>query len=300
MRLRSISRSTSRACWITAASLAVTACSTSAARPTLTSEPIPDTTVLATTPTTVQTVVASAPPLSGAIQFEVVNSFPHDSTAFTQGLEFVGSELYESTGLRGESDLRITDPETGEVLQEAPLEATLFGEGMTVRDGLVYQLTYTSGLLFIADADTLEPAREPISYEGEGWGLCTTELGGAGRPLVMSNGSSELTIRDPETFEIQRVVPVVDERGQPVLQINELECTGSHVLANIWQSEEIISIDLTSGRVTGRLDLTELVPDGVEPTNSVLNGIAYRASTDTYFVTGKLWPVMYELRLTSG
>lgn len=285
-----------------AVALVAAACSTSAARPTLTSEPIPETTAFsAAPPETITTEVTGiAPsPLTGDIQFEVVASYPHDTNAFTQGLEFVGADLYESTGLRGESDIRITDPITGAVRDEEPLNPTFFGEGLTVRDGLVYQLTYTSGLLLIADAETLEPAGSAIGYEGEGWGLCTSSLE-TDRPFVMSNGSSDLTIRDPETFEVRRVVPVVAEDGSPVLQINELECLGTHTLANIWLTDEIVSINMTTGQVEGRLNLSELVPEGLEPTNSVLNGIAYRETTGTYFVTGKLWPVMYELKLTSG
>ncbi len=277
------------------------ACSTAAARPTLTSETIPGGTTPAApaVSSTIEVVGSPTVPLTGEIQYELVASYPHDTDAFTQGLEFVGADLYESTGQRGESDLRITDPVTGEVRQEAPLNPTFFGEGMTVRDGLVYQLTYTSGLLLIADASDLEPAQTPIAYEGEGWGLCTTTLE-SDRPFVMSNGSSELTIRDPETFAVRRTVPVTGEDGSPILQINELECVGTQVLANIWKADEIVAIDLITGQVAGRLNLADLVPEGVEPGRAFLNGIAYQKMTGTYFVTGKLWPVMYELRLTSG
>ena len=285
---------------VAAVALVAAACSTTAARPTLSSETIPDAiTIPGTETTTTQATGVTTTPLTGQIQYQVVASYPHDTDAFTQGLEFVGTDLYESTGRRGESDLRITDPITGAVEQEAPLDPTLFGEGMTVRDGLIYQLTYTSGLLLIADAEDLEPVGTAIAYEGEGWGLCTSTLE-PDHPFVMSNGSAELTIRDPETFEIRRVVPVVAEDGTPVLQINELECLGTHVLANIWKSDEIVSINMITGRVEGRLNLSDLVPEGLESGDAVLNGIAYRATTGTYFVTGKLWPAMYELQLSSG
>jgi glutaminyl-peptide cyclotransferase len=237
--------------------------------------------------------------LAGAIDYEVVRQFEHDSGSFTQGLEFVGDLLFESAGLVGESDRRIVDPTTGEVLQEEALDPALFAEGLAERNGLLYQLTFTAGLALVADAVTLEATGETFTYEGEGWGLCTTDAL-PGRPLVMSNGTDQLTVRDPETFEILSTVTVVDEAGVPVALINELECVGDQVLANVWKTNDVLVIDLDGGQVVGRADFTDLVPAGVQEGRAVLNGIAYRASTDSYFVTGKLWPVMYELRLSSG
>lgn len=276
-----------------------TSCSTSAARPTLTETTVSSTIAPAgQAGTTAPQPQASAEPLTGPIRYTVVASYNHDNRAFTQGLEFVDDQLYESTGRRGESDRRIVDPETGSVIAEVPLDDALFGEGITERDGRLYQLTYTSGLLLISDTDSLAQVAAPLRYDGEGWGLCTAESE-PGQPFVMSNGTAELTIRDPDTFDIVRAVSVTDEDGAPVLDLNELECLEGWVLANIWKSNDIVSIDLGTGQVMGRLDLTDLVPPDLDNA-SVLNGIAYRPETDTFFVTGKLWPVSYELRLTSG
>lgn len=277
--------------------LTVGSCS-SPARPTLTETTLTSTTV-PVSGTSESTAPVDVDPLTGSIRYTVVATYPHDQTAFTQGLEFVGDRLYESTGLRGQSDRRIVVPDTGEVIVEVPLDDNLFGEGMTERDGRLYQLTYTSGVLLISDTDSLVQVSAPQRYDGEGWGLCTNESV-AQRPFVMSNGTAELTIRDPDSFDIEATVVVVDEAGEPVRLLNELECMGGWVLANIWLSNDIVAIDLNSGEVVGRLDLTDLVPSGLDSTAAVLNGIAYRPATETFFVTGKLWPVIYELRLTSS
>ncbi len=279
---------------LVACALFVSACGTSAARPTLTDQTVTTaTTTTSTPPTTV-----AVEPLTGTIGFEVLNTFNHDPTAFTQGLEFVDDILIESTGRRGESGVRIVDPETGAVLEEQPLDDAFFGEGITERDGQLYQLTWTSGVLFISDVDGLAPSAPPVSYEGEGWGICVTEADPI-RPFVMSNGSAELAVRDPETFDVLSTVMVVEQDGAERDLLNELECRGDQVLANLWTLDRIVAIDLATGQIEGSLDLGELVPSGLD-SSAVLNGIAYRESTDTYFVTGKLWPVMYELRLTSG
>ncbi|MBT8240840.1 MAG: glutaminyl-peptide cyclotransferase [Acidimicrobiia bacterium] len=269
----------------------------SSVRPTLTQTtlgsttvPEPGTTAASAEPTTVE-------PLTGSIRYAVVATYPHDPTAFTQGLEFVGDRLFESTGRRGESDRRIVDPETGEVLVEVPLDPTLFGEGMTEHNGRLYQLTFTSGLLLISDAESLIEVAAPQRYDGQGWGLCAEQSPAAPR-FVMSNGSADLIIRDPDSFDIERTVVVSDAAGESVPLLNELECMGGWVLANIWKSNDIVAVDLANGAVMGRLDLSGLVPSGLEDPEAVLNGIAYRSSTDTYFVTGKLWPIVYELSLS--
>ncbi|MFW2382050.1 MAG: glutaminyl-peptide cyclotransferase [Acidimicrobiales bacterium] len=262
-------------------------------------EPVTTTTTQLSSPQTSTADDAGVEPLTGSIQYTVVGSYPHDSAAFTQGLEFVGDQLYESTGRRGESDRRITDPETGEVLALVPLDQALFGEGMTERDGRLYQLTFTSGQLLISDTESLAEVATPVRYDGEGWGLCVNEAEPA-RPFVMSNGTAQLTIRDAESFQTQRTVTVVDGAGSPVELLNELECLDGWVLANVWRSDIIVAIDLMSGAVIGVLDLSDLVPTELDNDGAVLNGIAYRAETDTFFVTGKLWPVTYELRLSSS
>ena len=257
------------------------------------------TTIATTSPPSTEPSALPVDPLTGTITYSVVATYPHDTGAYTQGLEFVDDALYESTGERGESDRRIVDLDTGMASLEVPIDANLFGEGMTERDGLLYQLTYTSGLLLRADVDTLEEVAPPLSYDGEGWGLCAAE-NLPDQPFVMSNGSDELTIRNPETFDIERTVSVRDGDGASLDLLNELECLGDWVLANRWFTNDIVAIDLADGSVVGTLDLTELVPPDLDRRGAVLNGIAYRASTGTYFVTGKLWPVLYELELTSG
>lgn len=233
--------------------------------------------------------------LRGTLDFEVIAEFAHDTSAFTQGLELVDGVLVESTGLFGSSDRRRVDADTGEVLARVELEPELFGEGITERDGRLFQLTWVAGRLLISDSRTLQPVSE-MTYEGEGWGICTAE-GTAGRPFVVSDGSSTLTVREPDSFAVRRVIEVVRDDGSPVTSLNELECVEDQVLANVWQSTEIVVIDLVSGRVEASIDLAAIVPSGLDGRREVLNGIAHRPATGTFLVTGKNWPVLYELRL---
>lgn len=233
--------------------------------------------------------------LRGMVEFEVIAEFAHDTSAFTQGLELVDGVLVESTGLYGSSDRRLVDPVTGAVLATVDLEPELFGEGITERDGQLYQLTWLAGRLLVSDSQTLQPISE-MTYEGEGWGICTAE-GLPGRPFVVSDGSSTLSVREPDGFTVLRVIEVVRDDGSPVTSLNELECVEDQVLANVWQSTEIVVIDLVSGRVDASIDLAAIVPNGLDGRREVLNGIAHRPDTGTFLVTGKNWPVLYELRL---
>jgi glutamine cyclotransferase len=154
-----------------------------------------------------------------------------------------------------------------------------------------------AGRVLVLDADTLTPALGiDLVYEGEGWGLCTTESE-ADQPFVMSDGTAILTIRDPDTFAARRTIEVIDGDGYPVPSLNELECVGGQVLANVWRSDRIVVIDLSTGAVAAELDLSALVPEIAEPDRAVLNGIAYRRNTGTYLVTGKLWPAMFEIAI---
>ena len=230
--------------------------------------------------------------LLGNLTFEVIRELPHDTTSFTQGLEFVGDRLLESTGRRGQSSRRWLDPETGEVQSVFELDPDLFGEGITEANGLAYQLTYTSQMVLISDLETLEQVGQ-ASYEGEGWGLCQL-----GDEFVMSNGQPSLVKRDLDTFETLDTV-TVRLNGEPVSQINELECVGEQVFANVWKSNSILAINPTNGEVEGIVDLSPLVPsETLNDSSAVLNGIAYRADTGTFFITGKNWPVIYELRFS--
>lgn len=218
----------------------------------------------------------------------IVERYPHDSAAFTQGLEFGDGLLIESLGLVGESARRQVQPTTGEVIGSARLDADQFGAGLTVIDTQIIQLTWQQGVAVVADLITLiELGR--FTYEGEGWGICGLDDG----RLVMSNGSGLLTFRDPETFEVDGELEVTRD-GVTVSNLNELECVGSSIYANVWLESDILEIDVATGQVIRVIDASALVPGDVAP-DDVLNGIAFRAETDTFFVTGKRWTVMYEV-----
>jgi glutamine cyclotransferase len=224
--------------------------------------------------------------------FEVVRTFPHDRRAFTQGLAFRDGELLESTG-RYPSTVRRVRLEDGVVLQRRELDDAYFGEGLTEINGRVVTLTWKNGTAFVWDADDLTLLEEH-SYPGEGWGLTDD-----GVRLILSDGTPTLRFLDPETFvETGRVA--VTFNGRPVSQINELEWIEGEIFANVWQTDFIIRIDPATGVVTGVIDLTELMPDrrGLDPTDAVLNGIAWDPQGRRLFVTGKNWPTLFEIRLT--
>lgn len=226
------------------------------------------------------------------IAYRVAASHPHDPNAFTEGLLWSGGRLYESTGLQGESELREIDPASGAVVRSARVPNQAFAEGLTVAGGRLIQLTYKEGRAFVYDAATLERVGE-FRYFGEGWGLAYD-----GRSLVMSDGSSTLTFRDPETFQVQRRVSVTVD-GRPLADLNELEFFGGKIWANVWLTDLIVQIDPASGEVTGYLDLSGLMgPDFRPPSDDdVLNGIAYDPGSGRVFVAGKRWPRLFELEL---
>ena len=234
-----------------------------------------------------------------ALEIVVVSEYDHDST-YTQGLEFIDDGpdaglLLESGGQRGESLLRVWNPDTGEVVRTHALDDDLFAEGATLVGGDVWQLTWHAETAFRYDLDTLTPIDE-VSYQGEGWGLCQL-----GTDLVMSDGSSTLTFRNPDTFEAMAVVQVTRD-GVPVQNLNELECVpgadGDLVWANVYQTTDLLAIDPGSGQVVHTVDASSLVPDDlVGNSDLVLNGIAYQPDTDRFWLTGKRWPVLYEVEL---
>ena len=241
-----------------------------------------------------------APPLAVAAEtaptpvygFEVVRTWPHDRRAFTQGLTFRDGVLLESTG-RYPSTVRRVRLEDGVVLQRRELDDVYFGEGLTEIDGRVVTLTWKNGKAFVWDADDLTPLGEH-AYAGEGWGLTDD-----GTRLILSDGTPTLRFLDPLTLaETGRVA--VTLQGRPVSRINELEWIEGEVFANLWQTDVIIRIDPTTGVVTGVIDLAALMPDrsGLDPTDAVLNGIAWDAEGRRLFVTGKNWPTLFEIRLT--
>ena len=227
---------------------------------------------------------------------EVLAAYPHDPAAYTQGLLWADGVLYESTGLYGESSLRRVDLARGAVLQRVDLPADLFGEGLALLPpragepaGRLLQLTWKAGKAFAWDAASLAP-RGSFSYRGEGWGLCWD-----GRRLVMSDGSGGLTFRDPEDFAATGRVGV-RLRGRPVNGLNELECVGGSVYANVYTTSMIVRIDPGDGRVTATIDASGLLSADEAKGAEVLNGIAYNPTSDTFYITGKRWPKLFEVR----
>lgn len=244
------------------------------------------------TPTPTPTRTTTAAPGSVPVwSYVVLEEYPHDVAAFTQGLVYEDGFLYEGTGLRGRSSLRRVVPETGEVVQSHVLADQYFGEGITIYWDRIYQLTWQSNVGFIYDWETFEPIDE-FSYPTEGWGLTHD-----GEYLIMSDGTATLHFLDPETLEEVWQVEVRDESG-PVWRLNELEYIYGEVYANVWQTDLIARIDPDDGMVLGWIDLTGLLPteERVQRVD-VLNGIAYDLAGDRLFVTGKLWPKMYVIDL---
>lgn len=224
------------------------------------------------------------------IRPEIVRTLPHDPTAFTQGLVFHQGRLLESTGLRGRSTLRLVVPETGVVERRVQLARGHFGEGLALVGSELIQLTWQEHLALRYDLD-FEP-RGTFEYDGEGWGLCYD-----GTRLVMSDGSSKLTFRDPKTFTVLGAVDVTSD-GVPVRNLNELECVGSLVYANVWQTDTILRIDAASGRVVTRIDASGLLTPSEASRADVLNGIAFEPKSGHFFLTGKLWPKLFEVRFS--
>lgn len=235
---------------------------------------------------------ASAPTPVPVYGFEVVRAYPHDPGAFTQGLVFRDGVLFESTG-RYPSTVRKVRLEDGVVLERRTLDTAYFGEGLTDFGDRLLTLTWKSQKGFVWDASDLSLDGE-FSYSGEGWGLTHD-----GARLILSDGTPALRFLDPQTLtETGRVAVTLD--GRPVGNLNELEWIDGEVFANVWQTDFIVRIDPASGRVTGIIDLAELMPDrsALDPTDAVLNGIAWDAAGRRLFVTGKNWPTLFEIRLT--
>lgn len=222
---------------------------------------------------------------------EVIARFPHDSKAFTQGLLWHGDSLYESLGQRGRSEVRRVTLETGEVAASAKIPPNQFGEGLALWKSTLVSLTWTDGVAHRWDVKTLKPLGQR-RYPGEGWGLATGRDG-----LILSDGSSTLRMLDPVTLAEQRRVTVTIG-GRPLDQLNELEMVDGELLANIWHSPFIVAIDPDDGRVTRVLDARAIVAEvGARDGEAVLNGIAWDAKSRRLFVTGKLWPTMFEVKI---
>lgn len=224
--------------------------------------------------------------------YEIVHVYPHDPQAFTQGLIFLDGHLIESTGREGRSSLRLVDLVTGQVLKQHNLPEAYFGEGLTNWEGKLIQLTWTTHVGLVYDRNSFA-LRRTFQFEGEGWGLTHDE-----RSLILSDGTSYLRFLDPESYRVTRRLKVTDESGHPVESLNELEYIHGEVYANIWHSDQIVRISPRTGKVLGRIDLRGIL-DGLRSNDSeaVLNGIAFDPVNNRLFVTGKLWPRVFEIRL---
>ena len=223
--------------------------------------------------------------------YRISNSYPHDPNAFTQGLVYADGFLYEGTGLHGKSTLRKVDLKTGRVLQQIKLPDQFFGEGVTLFNNRIVQLTWRSNIGFVYDMHSFKPLLE-FNYPTEGWGLTHD-----GEHLIMSDGTSNLYLLDPKTFEELGRINVHDNNG-PLPRLNELEYVRGEVYANIWMTDRIVRIDPQTGQVQGWIDLQGLLGARNHSTPvGVLNGIAYDARNDRLFVTGKLWPKIFEIKL---
>jgi len=222
---------------------------------------------------------------------EVLRTFPHDPSAFTQGLIFHEGKLYESTGRYAESTLREIDPATGEVLRLVGLSDEYFGEGLALVGDRFIQITWKEGTALLYAHESLEPLGT-IPYQGEGWGLCYD-----GETIFMTTGGSLLHLRDPDTFDVLGTRPITLD-GRALWQVNELECVGDFIYGNVYMTDRIVKIEKASGRVIAEYDGSALLPDGGRPTihGAVLNGIAYDPERDVFYLTGKLWPSMFEVR----
>lgn len=224
--------------------------------------------------------------------YQIVNIFPHDPNAFTQGLIFLDGKLVESTGQEGRSTLRSVELQTGKVLKKVDVPVPYFAEGIALLNNKLYQLTWIHKLGFIYDAQTLEKTGE-FNYSGEGWGLATD-----GRSLLLSDGSNRIRFLDPtDSFRVTKTIAVVD--GQtPINDLNELEYVNGEIYANVWHDDRIAVVDPETGRVKAWIDLTGLLqPGDVTDPEAVLNGIAFDQASNRLFVTGKLWPRVFEIKI---
>ena len=223
--------------------------------------------------------------------YQIISSRPHDESAYTQGLQLIGSRLFESTGMYGQSTLRENDATSGKILRKRPLAKTVFGEGLAIVGGEMFVLTWKENIAYVFEPDTFKPIRSH-NYQGEGWGLTTD-----GKQLIMSDGSSKLKFIDPKDFSTLKTLEVKDGKI-PVTNLNELEWIDGQIFANIYQTDKIARISPTDGHVTAWLDLTGLKNQLPKPNHAdVLNGIAYDPSTGHLLVTGKYWPLMFEMKI---
>jgi glutamine cyclotransferase len=230
---------------------------------------------------------AAKPPES--LRVEVLKTYPHDRGAFTQGLLLHQGTLYESTGLVGKSSLRQVELATGRVMRKIDVPPPFFAEGLALVGDRLIQLTWQHGKAFVYDRRTFAMQSE-FSYKGEGWGICYD-----GKQLVMSDGSANLTLRDPKTFATTRTVRVT-MNGQSLDRLNELECVDGGIYANVWTEDIIVRIDPVTGQVTQRINAADLLSPMERHPDNVLNGITYDPSDKTFLITGKNWPKLFRVK----
>lgn len=226
------------------------------------------------------------------MSFEVIKTFPHDTSSYTQGLEFHDGIFYESDGQYGESSLRKVEVATGEVIQKVDLPANIFAEGITVIDDKIVQITYHENVFIVYDKNTLEKiAEHPYPPGREGWGLAFD-----GEQILNSDGTNVIHFLNKETFREERYIEVYNNSG-PVYQLNELEFIDGKIYANVYTTNQILIIDPATGAVTGEIDLSGLYPEFDADSDLVLNGIAYDKTGDRLFVTGKKWDKLFQIKV---
>jgi glutamine cyclotransferase len=242
-----------------------------------------------TTPQSIPPGDAAKPPM---FTYEVVNSYPHDDKAFTQGLQFYNGYLYESTGEYGESSVRQVELQTGKVLKITPLAADLFGEGLTIMNGKIHQITWKDRKAFTYDVNSLQKTNEQ-SFQHDGWGLTND-----GKNLIVTDGSHKIRFLDPNT--LQETMPPIEvkNKNSKVGELNELEYIKGEIWANIWHKDMIVRVDPKDGKIMAWVDLNGLrPPETYQDDEAVLNGIAYDEQNDRLFVTGKRWTKVFEIKL---
>ena len=238
--------------------------------------------------------ISNTLPPPATINYNIIATYPHDTSYYTEGLQLYKNNLFESTGNYGVSKLVKIDLKTGRPVKELSLNEKYFGEGLTVLNDTIYQMTYKEKTGFVYDMNF--NLIRTFTYETEGWGMTTD-----GKSLIMSDGSSNLYYRDTKSFSTQKIVSVTDNNG-PVANVNELEWVDGFIYANIWNTDNIIKIDASNGHVVGKMDFTGLLEKAGKPgpnydVGNVLNGIAYDSTKKTLLITGKLWPLIFEVKL---
>lgn len=251
-----------------------------------------------------QSTVGSPSPDPQSLSYSILNAFPHDTAAFTQGLEIYKGHLYESTGLLNRSSLRKTDLKSGKILLAKAIDSPYFAEGITILRDTIYQLTWTNKVIFLYRAGDLAPLGK-INWNADGWGITND-----GKNLYISEGSDKIYVVRPGDLKLQKIISVFDNSG-PVNNLNELEFINGHIYANRWQYEYLLKINPTSGQVMAKIDMKDILPKNSKTDISyltragstgdqmggVLNGIAWDSATGKMLVTGKLWPLIFEVKI---